>query len=313
MADFDVPFGQDSERRFPTSTEVQNGFPCGPADQSLFNGLFWQLQAELKAIHDEAGIAGDNSTSSTTVDAILALIAAATGGNPAGYVLMTQARSRLPIFPEVLNTDGRIVVTAPSTGTVRLPGGVDFLHRGIFNVTTAQTDFLTDPSKIYHLRWDQVNGFRLIDLASGTYNPTGLVETNPVFDSTYDDMLIARVITNSSNVATITNLSNKQTMLVGATHVGPGAFADSTKPLPNLVGFELAEPSMIQNFLPVSVNLARRPQVSISAVHDLRMSDVFIAGAASERNFGVDARSRYVVAAYAQGESNIMLTWSGRA
>lgn len=209
MADFDVPFGQDSERRFPTSTERENGFPCGAADQSLFNGLIWQLQAELGAIHDEAGIAGDDSTSSTTVDAILALIAAATGGNPAGYVLMTQARARLPVYPEVLNTDGRIVVTAPSTGTVRLPGGVDFLHRGIFSVTTAQTDFLTDPSKTYHLRWDQVNGFRLIDTASGTYNPTALVETNAAFDSTYDDMLIARVITNSSNVATITNLANK--------------------------------------------------------------------------------------------------------
>ncbi|MDE0922369.1 hypothetical protein [Aurantimonas coralicida] len=216
MADFDPPFGSDAERRLATALEKELGFGCGPANQPLFNGLFWQLQSELAAIHAEAGITPDDSTTTTTLDAILALISAATGGNPDGYILMTQARARLPIFPDVQNTDGRIVVTSPSPGTVRIPGGVEFLHRGIFTITTAQTDFATTASKIYHLRWDPTNGYRLIETGNATYNPGSLAETDPAFDSTYDDMLIARVVTNSSNVATITNLANKDRLFSAA-------------------------------------------------------------------------------------------------
>ena len=44
------------------------------------------------------------------------------------------------------------------------------------------------------------------------YNPLNLPETDPRFDSSYDNMLIARVITNSANVATITNLVNRNVM-----------------------------------------------------------------------------------------------------
>src|SRR5690606_7581460 len=45
-------------------------------------------------------------------------------------------------------------------------------------------------------------------LLDGAYNPTTLAETDPVFDSTFDDMLVARIVTNASNVATITSLAN---------------------------------------------------------------------------------------------------------
>lgn len=209
MADYDPPFASDGERRLATPLERELGFGCGPADLALFNGMWWQIQSELAAIHAEAGITPDDSTATTTVDAILALISAATGGNPAGYVLMSQARARLPIYPEVLNTDGRIVVTSPSPGTIRIPGGVDFLHRGIFSLTTAQTDFSTTASKVYHLRWRSTDGYSLIETGNVTYNPGSLAEADPAFDSTYDDMLIARIVTNSSNVATIANLANK--------------------------------------------------------------------------------------------------------
>ena len=222
MANFTIPFGSSGEKRFPTTSERQNGFLCGPADRALFTGELYRLEAEIGEVMSYAGIAGSDSDMTQLRQAILALISAATGGNPAGYVLMTQARARLPIFPEVDNVDGRIVVTSPSTGTVRLPGGVNFNHRGIFTVTTSQTDFATDPSKTYHLRWDQTNGFRLRDLANAGYNPTALAETNTIFDSTYDDMLIARVITNSSNIPTITNLANKDRIRFKETKSGLG-------------------------------------------------------------------------------------------
>ncbi|MCY0154228.1 hypothetical protein OEG86_20590 [Hoeflea alexandrii] len=72
--------------------------------------------------------------------------------------------------------------------------------------------------------------FSLEDLADTGYNPTVAAETNSAFDSTYDDMLVARVVTNSSNVATITNLVNKDRLFAteivsGAPSTGPsGSF-----------------------------------------------------------------------------------------
>nr|QIG67158.1 hypothetical protein EVB34_053 [Rhizobium phage RHph_TM26] len=213
MADFNPPFANSGDRRFPSSDEQDEGFGCGPADQLLFNGMFYRIEAELNAILAEAGIAGSDGDMTQVLQAIQALIAAATGGgSTADYVLMSQARLRLPIFPDVSNTDGHFGVVSPGTGQVRIPAGVTFQHRGLFQVTTAQTDFATDLSKTYHLRWNPTDGFVLKDLASGVYNPGTLPEADASFDSKYDDMLIARVVTNSSNVPTITNLVNRHQM-----------------------------------------------------------------------------------------------------
>lgn len=213
MSDFTTPFGDSSEKRLPTSDERLNGFPCGPANQALFNGLFNQLQAELNAIHVAGGIAGTSDSVNTTLLNIQALIDAATGGGVLeGYVLLSQASSRLPIFPEFLTTDGKINLTAPATGTVRIPSGVSFLHRGISSITTVQTDFTTVASKTYHVRWSPGGDYQLKDLADTGYNPTVAAETSDIFDSKYDDMLIARVITNSSNIASFTSLVNKNVL-----------------------------------------------------------------------------------------------------
>jgi hypothetical protein len=209
MADFDPPFGSvGGNTRLPTVDERQEGFGCGPADQALFNGMFGRLEAEMQSVFDEAGIAGDDGDNTILVQSILALIAAATGGS-GDYVLMSQARSRLEIFPSVQHADGHLNITSPGTGQIRIPASRTFLHRGIFPVTTSLTDIATSASKTYHLRWNPTDGFELQDLADIAYNPSSVVETSAIFDSTYDDMLVARVVTNASNVPTITNLLNK--------------------------------------------------------------------------------------------------------
>lgn len=217
MAKFDPPFSTSGEVRYPSTDEVDNGFPCGPADRPLFNGMFHRVEAELGEVITHAGLTPTNEDLTQVRQAIDLMIATAIGNLPpeqqqpdlSGFITMLMARARLPIFPEVSNVDGRIVVTAPATGTVRLPGGVQFMHRGIFPITTDQTDFPTAASKTYHLRWNKDTGYALRDLADNTYNPGTLTESSSTFDTTYDDMLIARVVTNSSNVATITNLANK--------------------------------------------------------------------------------------------------------
>lgn len=168
-------------------------------------------QREIMAVITAAGIAGSNGDLTQLLQAIQQLISTATGGgDTSNYVLMPAARARLPIFPEVLTSDGRIPIFSPSTGTVRVPAGYDFLHRGIFAITTVQADFVTVANKTYHLRWNPTDGFQLKDLADAAYNPGALAETDLIFDSGYDNMLVARVVTSAGNVATIANLANKQ-------------------------------------------------------------------------------------------------------
>lgn len=233
MTAFDPPFAGSGERRAPTPTEKNLGFPCGPASQALFNYLFWRLEGNVDHLADQAGVTagseGDLTVLFRSIEArIQAYIGETSGEDPGpgidpNFVLLSQARTRLPIYPEVRATGGRIVVTSPSTGTVRVPAGTDFLHRGIFLVTTTQTDLNTDASKTYHLRWNPTDGFALKDLADSGYNPGTLPEGHASFDSTYDDMLVARVVTNSSNVATITNLSNLPALHLAEILVGTNA------------------------------------------------------------------------------------------
>lgn len=225
MADFSVPFSSTSgDFRFPRTDEYQNGFPCDEADRELFNGLFYQLQSEMLAVFTEGGITPSDTDFTQLKQAILAMISAATGGSPSDYILMTQARARLPIYPEIVSSDGRLNVTSPATGTVRIPSGVDFIHRGIWIETTTEEDFATTANKTYHVRWSYSGGYSLEDLADSGYNSGALAETVSTFDSVFDDMLIARVTTNSSNVATITNLANKARLSLNSVVTGTNMF-----------------------------------------------------------------------------------------
>lgn len=100
---------------------------------------------------------------------------------------------------------------------VRIAAGTQWVHRGVNTYTSALTNLPTVASKTYHLRWDPTNGFALYDLSSGTYNPSAVPETDVSFDTTYDSMLVARVVTDAANAATITPLLNKQRMTFVAT------------------------------------------------------------------------------------------------
>lgn len=217
MADFTTPFanGQE-ERRLPTADEKALGFPCGPADRFLFDGLFHRIESELGDLISFAGLTGEDGDNTQVRQAVLALIANAIGeeegGDTSAFLQVIQARARLPIMPEVQTTDGKLTITAPSTGTVRIAAGTTFLHRGIYPETTAQTDFVTSQSKVYHLRWIYQTGYVLKDLTDVSYNPGSIDEADKTFDSSYDNMLIARIVTNASNVATITALVNKSTL-----------------------------------------------------------------------------------------------------
>ncbi|KQV27609.1 hypothetical protein ASC97_04325 [Rhizobium sp. Root1203] len=180
------------------------------------------------AVIAAAGLTPSSSDLTQLLQAINNLIAAATGsGGDENFVLMTEARVRLPIFPEVMTADGRLPVVSPAAGQVRVPAAYDFLHRGIYNVTTVQQDFATAATKTYHLRWTPGSGFALKDLADGAYNPGALSEDHASFDSTFDNMLVARVVTNPSNVPTITNLANLNRLKLSTVKTGAASALNS--------------------------------------------------------------------------------------
>lgn len=304
MADFSTPFANNAEKRLATTDEKQNGFPCGAASQPLFNGLFNQLWSELNAIHQAGGIAGSDNEVNTTLLNIQALIDAATGaGDTSQYVLFSQARTRLPIFPEFLTPDGKINVSAPATGTIRIPGGIDFMHRGIFIVSTIETDFLTDVSKTYHLRWNPVDGFALKDLSASTYNPSVHPESHVDFDSSFDDMLIARIITNSSNVATITNLVNKNRHSLDGFEIGPNGVYTGFQSNENIFGYETLDDGKVV----VDLNFARKPESALNYVNNLYQGGDN--DTSTNYNLGAYSPSRYSVHVWAQGDTNTTIGW----
>lgn len=296
MANFDPPFSQNADKRYPTSDERQNGFACGPADQELFNGMFHALHAEVGGVIDYAGLTQTNDRFTQLREAIEAMIATAIGLLPedeqpdlTGFILMSQGRTRLPIFPEVQNVDGRIVITSPGAGTIRIPGGVTFLHRGIFPVTTSQQDFATVANKIYHLRWSSADGYQLLDTGNIGYNPGSLPETDIAFDSSYDSMLIARIITNGANIATITNLANKNRLLLEIQN--NGAVTDQGT-------------NSSQRVAQVNWNLARRPVV---ALHYTGVSRGVGGGNGFPTNISVDHDFSVVRTAFSRYGANYTL------
>lgn len=308
MAKFSPPFSNDIEtRRLPTVTERQTGFPCGPADRTLFGGLFNRIESELGEVISYAGLTPTDDRMTQLREAIVALIAAASGSGPSvDYILLQQARARLPIHFDIQTVDGKIPVVSPAVGTVRLPGGVNFQHRGIFPVTTVQTDFPTVASKTYHLRWNPTAGFTLKDLADVAYNVGAAAETSTLFDSTYDDMLVSRIVTNASNIATITNLWNAPTMAVSGEVVNPrGAFKTGGEGagFQNNVG-----PSGIVNYDTLTLNWARTPFTYLTALNDVRSESL------PEKEFsaGIRPLSRYAAAVWGLGDVDIWVGWAAR-
>ena len=297
--EYNSPYGNPD----PNAGYVDRDTPAGIKGSVPPAAAIEMPQREIVKVIEAAGLIPTNTDPTQLLQAIGGLISPATGGGgDANFVLMTQARSRLPIYPEALTADGKLPVTAPATGTVRLTAGYSFLHRGLYPVTTVETDFSTTASKTYHLRWLKDTGFALKDVADSGYNSGGLAETDAAFDSKYDDMLIARVVTNAGNGATILSLVNKHDVrLRGAELNAKGALTG--------YGFEdNVAPSAISQYTTVAVNLARTPDVMLSAANDVNIKD----SVGDQVSFGARALSRYSLAVWGQGDIDMWTGWVAR-
>lgn len=306
MANFTPAFAKGGEKRYPTADERNNGFGCGPADRELFNGQFNRLESEIGHVIDQAGIVQTDERMTQLYEAIQQLINAATGGgNPDQFILMDQARARLPIYPEILNSDGKIKLQAGEPGLVKITENFTISHRGIFQALIEAQTLTTTASKTYHLRWNKNDGLSLKDLSDLTYNPTRVAETNTAFDSTYDDALLARIITNSNNIPTLTPLVNLHVLKTSGEVQDPrGAYKGS---LNDTAGYENnTMPSAIKNYDILDLNWSRRPESYLSA-----LNDVWSYGSGAEKEFsaGIKTLSRYQLGVWGQGDKDIRIAW----
>lgn len=148
-----------------------------------------------------------------------AAAAAAGGGGGGGSGALPSDWAQMPIYPEI-KTGGGFMSVSAVTGQVTVDGGQIFVWRGGVSVNTNDVavgfrQFSTVANKTYHLRWRWNGGspvYQLLDLADTAYNPSAAAETNPAFDTSHDDMLIARVVTSSVNTPTVTPLMNKHVL-----------------------------------------------------------------------------------------------------
>jgi hypothetical protein len=145
--------------------------------------------------------------------------------NPAFGLL---SPSTAPFFPETLTNNGLFSISS-AVGTVTVAVPNQWQYRAVQKFqTTAPINLSTAASKTYHLRWDAPGTgqaspagtyprgrFTLRDLSDAAYNPSSLPETDVAFDTTYDSMLVARVVTNSSNSPTVVALLNMQFLELG--------------------------------------------------------------------------------------------------
>ncbi len=119
----------------------------------------------------------------------------------------------MPFYPEII-TPTHTLALMVSANTVKIQEGQALLWRGVWKIQTEdyldeQRTFLLEPSKIYHLRWQPQAGFCLKNLSDPAYNPYFFAEVHAYFDSRYDDLLIARMITDQNAQPMITLLKNK--------------------------------------------------------------------------------------------------------
>lgn len=116
--------------------------------------------------------------------------------------------------PEMLTKDGKFVLQQSNPGEITILRDQWFLWRGVWKLNSSQypdssRTLTTKPATTYHLRWRPSVGFILYDVTDVIYNSLQQPEESTAMDSNPDDMLIARVVTDSANKATWVSLVNR--------------------------------------------------------------------------------------------------------
>lgn len=223
-----------------------------------------------------------------------------------------------PIYPEI-ETNGGLPTFTVGTGSIAVDGGITWIHRALnryasSDISSPNRTFATSQNKTYHLRWyapghanapavTYPNGrFMLRDLAdSASYNPGGAAENDPSFDTTFDDMLLAKVTTNGSNALTVTALYNKAFLIGNSLY---GETNSSYHDVGNDAALDNAGVGggWVRNW-------SRKGESSMANVVDITSYQ----SGFTEMNFGVYTRDRYVTRIFGETQSATGNGWYIRA
>ena len=131
------------------------------------------------------------------------------------------------VFPEIETATNVLAITDNADGMITIDAAQTWLWRGMVRYSSddfvlADRTLVHAANKTYHLNWHPSgigiavpkatypNGrFELIDMTAAAP-----VETDNNYDSTYDKMLIAKIVTDGANTPTITLLKNKAVMVI---------------------------------------------------------------------------------------------------
>lgn len=201
------------------------------------------------------------------------------------WALAMMALDRLPIYPEIDTASAKLALTA-TTGQIVIDGGQSFRHRGHRVVNTSDTasgsrTFATAINKTYHLRWTWSAGagsYSLVDMTSASP-----AESDRSYDSTYDMMLIAKVVTNGSNVLTVTALENRH-LLTARGELLFSAVAWNG---------DLVAPSALTSGTTTALNWARRAQVCLNMMTSISTKHGSDTISVQQLNVGNWSQSRY--------------------
>lgn len=202
---------------------------------------------------------------------------------PSALKFITENIFNSPLYPEIFTESNKLeLVHNSTTKTITIAENQEFWSRksGLvstsdYSATNRTFNYVSD--KTYHLRWDHINGFRLLDLSDVDYNPGTLDGADVIFDTTFDDMLVADYSNNL--LSTLINCNDYHDQIY--------AFSIAIGLQDNVAGFE-QNPANLTPTVTVNLNLSRIPKVSLSG-----QSDLYLVGAtASEVTFGCFAKSR---------------------
>jgi hypothetical protein len=145
-------------------------------------------------------------------------------GAIAGPIVLDDTIRLIQIYPEIVETGNRFALTA-AAGEIVIDADQKWIWRGhhFFNTDDfdlADRTFATAANKTYHLRWHAPNTGIAVPEADYPYGRFELAdltgsspaENDPQYDTSYDRMLIARIVTNGANAATVTALANAITL-----------------------------------------------------------------------------------------------------
>lgn len=235
------PFNQ------PDGTPWTNGNPAiGLRGSIIDQRAIDHAQAEITNAIIQLGLSPDKDDLQQLGKAIKSYVAALTGeGGDEIFATVPALRATLPIFPEVTTASGRLTITSPSSGTVFVSPEGSIVHRGVVAVAMsdiAEIDrtFSMLASKVAHLRWSPSGGLQRLYLDDGAYNPGGLPETDPSFDSSFDSALLCRAITDAAANVTLSTLANKARLESEQAVTGAGSAASEVGSFSNTFSLDWA-------------------------------------------------------------------------